>query len=271
MCIDDSSGGRGRQGCIYLLRGRGENPKVVERERVAAQRQEANAAAGMSQATAALAAAGSGGAAVVAHRNLEATARKLHPTDWRSKVQEALASISFDPATISSPRWGTVPAATGGEVEIFRDWVIYGQEAHDIDASTRGRVYLDGSVHVTSAVVPQGTRGRKAKKTQVVNTTHDLRTAQLHLTSAAWSMGVDISPDHANDARRLADQLSAHAESLKPTPATAADIKNMVDRILADTGQPPAEKLKALSNLRYDRLLSDEEFAQAKERILGNA
>jgi hypothetical protein len=42
-----------------------------------------------------------------------------------------------------------------------------------------------------------------------------------------------------------------------------------VDAILENTGQPPAEKLTQLSNLRYDRLLSDDEFQRAKNKILG--
>jgi hypothetical protein len=43
----------------------------------------------------------------------------------------------------------------------------------------------------------------------------------------------------------------------------------MIETILSNSGQPPAEKLKQLSDLRFQRLLSDSEFDAAKARILG--
>jgi hypothetical protein len=64
-------------------------------------------------------------------------------------------------------------------------------------------------------------------------------------------------------------QLAARVEELKPRAATAADISTMIDVILNNSGQPAAEKLKQLSNLRYERLLTDAEFEAAKTRILG--
>jgi len=250
---------------VYLLRGRGVNPAIAQRAAAAAQRQAALASESMSQAQAALAAAGAGGAALVAYRNLEETAKRWHPQDAQAQLGEALTSIGFDPAIISaSPRYGVVAATAGGGVELFRDWVVFGQEAHDVDLTTRAQVFTDGSIQVTSAVVTN-----KNGKSRVVNQQHDMRTAQLQLTSATWSMSVPISPDQASEARRLVEQLATHIDSLKPQGATTADIRSMVDTILNSTGQPPAEKLKQLSNLRFERLLTDEEFESAKIRILG--
>lgn len=214
----------------------------------------------MGQAISALAHARGGGARVVAYRNLEATAHRFHPQDAPAHVNAALASIGFDRRVLDSPRYGMVPARKGGVVEVFRDWIIYGQEAHDVDATTRGHVYVDGSIQVSSAV---------NQKNRVVSTTHDLRTAELQLTSSTWAMGVPIHPDHANEARRLIDRLAIHVEDLKPKGVTAADIKAMVDTILNNTGQPPAERLTQLSNLRFSRLLTDQEFEAAKAKILG--
>ena len=245
---------------IYLLRGRGVDPKIAARRAAAEQRQAALAAEGMEQATRALAAA-RGGAAVVAYRNLEATVQRFHPQDAAAKLHEALAFINFDPSRLNSPRFGMVHSTNGGAVEVFRDWIIYGQESHDVDASTRGNVYVDGAVRV-SAVPVAGTK-------TVVNQTQDLRTAQLQFVSASWSMSVPINPDQANEARRLVGQLAVNVELLKPRGVTAAEMSAMVNTILNSTGQPPAEKLKQLSNLRFERLLSDEEFEAAKARILG--
>lgn len=248
----------------YLLRGQGENPAVKEKKAAAAHRQAANAAADMNAATAALAAAGAGGAAVVAYRNLEATSKSSHGSESSTKTAEAIGAAGIDLGSLSSPRYGSLTALGGGLVEIHRDWIIFGQEAHDVDATTRGQVFADGSIQVTSAVITD-----KKKKSQVVNQQHDLRTATLQITSATWSMSVPIHPDQTSEARRLVDQLATHVESLKPQAATAGDIRLMVDTILSNTGQPPAEKLRQLSNLRYEQLLTDDEFESAKIRILG--
>lgn len=249
---------------VYLLRGQGENPAAAAKKAAAAQRQSARSAADMNEATAALGAAAAGGAAVVAFRNLEATATSTHGRDASAKTAEALSAVGFNPAVLDSPRFGVIPAVGGGMVEVYRDWVIFGQETHDVDATTRGQVFADGSIQVTSAVITD-----KRKKSQVVNQEHDLRTATLQITSAMWSMSIPIDPNHTNDARRMVDQLAAHVESLKPQSATSADIRAMVETILGNTGQPPAEKLRQLSNLRFEQLLTDDEFEAAKARILG--
>lgn len=252
---------------VYLLRGQGTNPAILERKAADAERQAASAAREMEEATTALAAATGGGAALVAYRNLEAAAKRWNPSESvaETKFQEAMASISFDQSVLNSPRFGVIAAVgAGGHVEIFRDWVIYGQEAHEVGATTRGHVYTDGAVQVTSSVVP----ATKHKKSYVQNAQHDHRTAQLQIVSSEWSLSVPIDPNQANEARRLVEQLASQIETLRAKTVTAADIGEMVDTILARTGQPAAEKLKQLSNLRFDRLLSDEEFDQAKARIL---
>jgi hypothetical protein len=208
--------------------------------------------------------AGQRGAAVVAYRDLLATAKREYQQEAQARVAEALESIRVDAKTFESPRIGDIPSTAGrGFVEVFRDWIIYGQEAHDVDATTRGDVFIDGSVQVTSAVVPNGNKSR------VQTTKVDMRTAQVQFVSSSWAMGVPISPDVANEARLVVAQLAVNVESLKSHGVTAQDIKAMVDVLLNNTGQPPAEKLQQLSNLRYQRLLSDDEFEQAKSKILG--
>lgn len=243
---------------VYLLRGRVAGQKVAGRKTELA-------AAGMQQATAALATA-RGGEAVVAYRNLWATARRFHHREATDAFNQALGSINFDPARLNSTLLGVVEAAKGCAVEIYRDWIIYGQEAHDVDASVRGDVYVDGSVQVSSVAVPKGKNGKKVK---IVEQTHDTRSAQLQLASTAWSLSVQIKPDQVNEARRILGQLTVQIESLRPRGATVSDIEGMVEAILNNAGQPPAEKLRQLSDLRYDRLLSDEEFEATKAKILG--
>jgi hypothetical protein len=50
---------------------------------------------------------------------------------------------------------------------------------------------------------------------------------------------------------------------------TASYMKDLIEKLLSNSGKSPAEKLEELSNLRYQRLLSDQEFESAKAKILG--
>ncbi len=196
-----------------------------------------------------------GGAAVVAYRNLEKTAKKQHGAAEAPAVLSAmLTSIKFNPSRLESPQLGKVRARSGAAVEVCRDWVIRGQEAHDVDATTSAKP-------VTS--------GRKLKE-------RDTRTAELQFVAASWSMRVPIRPDDATDARFVADRLNAITRSLRPKAATSADIKALgadiaalVEKLVTASGPSPAEKISQLSDLRYGRLISDDEYEAAKVRILG--
>ena len=196
-----------------------------------------------------------GGAAVVAYRNLEKTVGKEHGRSERAAVlAAALASIRFDRSRLESPLVGEVIAKSGPGVEVYRDWVIRGQEAHDVEATTWAKVL---------------TSGREFKD-------RDTRTAELQIVSASWSMRVPIYPDRANGARFVADQLNAITRSARPRAATAADIKAlgsdmeaMLEKLVMASGPSPAEKISELSDLRFGRLISDDEYEAAKSRILG--
>ena len=67
----------------------------------------------------------------------------------------------------------------------------------------------------------------------------------------------------------MASQLMAVIEELKPKSATTADISALMKTIMNNSGQPAAQKLQQLSDLRYQRLLTDEEFEAAKAKVLG--
>ncbi len=202
------------------------------------------------------------GVGLVAFRNLEATIKRVYPQAPPEYFDTVLHSIGFDRQAIASPRFGYLNV-TDGHFEIFRDYVIKGQEAYDVEPSTRGQVYVDGAIQVTQRVVVDS-RGRQS----VVNDKHDMRTAQIQFTSKSWALQAAIHPDAVPAARQYVEQLATHVDSLKPQQVSAADIRNMVDSILNNTGQPPAEKLRQLSNLRYEHLLSEDEFKRAKTKIL---
>ncbi len=209
---------------------------------------------GVEPATAMLAGA-RGGAAVVAYRNLEKTVKKEHRhSEVPAVLSSILASIEFDPSRLESPALGEVVARTGPKVEVFRDWVIRGQEAYDVDATTSAKVVCSG---------------RQLQD-------RDNRKAELQIVSASWSMRVPIFPDRANGASFVADKLNVMTRSLRPRAATSADIKAlgadmeaMVEKLVTASGPSPAEKISQLSDLRFGRLISDDEYEAAKVRILG--
>ena len=163
----------------------------------------------------------------------------------------------------------------GPVLEVFQDTVALGDERYAVDASTSGEVYLDGSVQVGQAL-------NRSRTKLIVDAKHDLRTAAVQFVGSSWSLSAPIAPDNANEARRIVAQLAAYVRTLQPTAASSADIQKLVDSSSADTrklldaittntGQPQAERLQQLSNLRFDRLISDDEFEAAKAKILGIA
>ena len=123
---------------------------------------------------------------------------------------------------------------------------------YDLDVSTRGNVTVDGSIQLD----------KNNKKV-------DMRTATLQLATQEWSHAFKILPDEADEARRILNQLAVLVEQMQPKALTSADVKDLMEKLLANSGKSPAEKLEELSNLRYQRLLTDQEFESAKTKILG--
>lgn len=201
-----------------------------------------------------------GARAVVAYESLEALVTKRYRAEANEKLDELLNSIEFDRSRVESKFIGSVTNAgaglfasgTNGEIRVYKDWVIAGQNGYDFDVSTRGEVNVDGSFSYDKN-----------------NNKVDNRTASLLLATQDWSHSFKILPDQADQARRVLSQLNAIVDQMKPKAVSAAEITEAMERLMRASGKSPAEKLEELSNLRYQRLLSDKEFEQAKGRILG--
>lgn len=202
----------------------------------------------------------SGARAVLAFEHLENLVRKAHKTGAGNKMADLLESIEFDRSRVESKFIGSVTnlgagmfgSGTGRQVRIYKDWVIAGTSGYDFDISTRGEVTVDGSIQYDKN-----------------NRRIDNRKASLHLATQDWSHSFSILPDEADQARRLLNQLNAIVEQMKPKAVSAADMAEAMEKLMNSTGKSPAEKLEELSNLRYQRLLTDKEFELAKEKILG--
>lgn len=235
---------------IYLLRGQGLSPKSIERSKKKADKLQSK----IESATRDLETA-QGGRAVVAYRNLEEVLKSTKLPDYQNTLEKILQDIKFDKSKLNSDRIGIISGPgiiNRNQVEVFKDWIIYGQSAFDIEPSTRGEVHVEGNIQLD----------QKGKQ-------HDLRKASIQFVSSSWSKTFPINLNDVSDARRIVAQLSVVTDSLKPAGVTSADIAKMIETILSNSGQPPAEKLKQLSDLRFQRLLSDSEFEAAKARILG--
>lgn len=200
-----------------------------------------------------------GAKAFIAYENLEALFARKGYANSRT-LQELLDSINFDKSRVESRYLGSVvnkSATLFGSVNqksirIYQEWVIAGDLGYDFDVSTRGNVTVDGSIQIDKN-----------------NNKVDMRTATLQLATQEWSHAFKILPDEADEARRILNQLAALVEESKPKALTSADIKELMDKLLSSSGKSPAEKLEELSNLRYQRLLTDQEFESAKAKILG--
>ena len=235
---------------VFLLRGQGVSPAQEARRKAKADKLQSQ----IDNATSRLASA-KGGAAVVAYRHLEALIKGTKTSDSPERFKAILADIKFDPKSIESQFIGSIPRSGIWKVvnvEIFKDWIISGPESFDVDISTRAEVNVDGAITYD------------AKNNKIDN-----RTATIQFVSTDWSTSFSISPDRADDARRMASQLMAVIEELKPKSATTADISALMKTIMNNSGQPAAQKLQQLSDLRYQRLLTDEEFEAAKAKVLG--
>jgi hypothetical protein len=175
-------------------------------------------------------------------------------------LSELLASINFDESRVESKYLGSLVNVESGRygvpgrdtIRIYQQWVVAGEMGYDFDVSTRGNVNVDGSIQLDK-----------------YNNKVDMRTATLQLATQDWSKAFKILPDEADEARRILNQLSALVEEMKPKVLTAADMKEAMKELLESSAKSPAEKLEELSNLRYQRLLTDQEFEAAKTKVLG--
>jgi hypothetical protein len=205
------------------------------------------------------------GDALVAWRSAASWADEAYGPDGVGKLGAALDAMAFDRGLATSPAITVIPTLGGAPVEIFNDFIVYGNQAFDSAQHSRLEVFTDGQIQVTMVnVVKNG-------KVKAVKQTHDLRTADIQYTSPTGSLRARFHPDLANDVRRFAAQYNSYVETLKPAAVSGADIKAMLDTIMNANGQPPAERIQELDKLRYQRLLTDEEFKQASAKILGIA
>lgn len=233
---------------IYLLRGVGAPPTAAERQAMAEAALIAQRQHDYEQAVRQLTSAKEVGRAAtfIAYRDAYAMAQRWYPGAEMAIIPQILALAKVDRASLQSHHVGNIVTITGEYIEVFDDWIIWGRSGYDVDASTRGNVYVDQ---------PSGPD----------NISY---TAQVSIASSSWSLSTQIHQAAVYEARRILDQLSAHIETRKQRGISHEDIQSMIEVIRNSTYQSESEKIRELSKLRYEWLLSDAEFEQARQRIL---
>lgn len=257
---------------IYLVRGRGLTPaKATALARVRDEQQAARmllpavVLPSIETAATALAVAPPGAASFIAYRNVVETVRFFTPATADQTIAAVLTSTGYDAHAVPPPL-GAFPAITPpATVEVFASWIIVGQYGYDFERGTRVDVFVDGNVAVSTHLVAKG------RRTQQVTQEHDLRRATVQFTSPSWSFTAEIPIAALSTARELAARLNAVLAQAEPQAATLDDMQSLVERIVASNEQPIEEKIRQLSNLRFERLLSDAEFEHAKARLLSSA
>lgn len=229
---------------IYFLRGQGEHPKVTERRLAAEQHQAAVVKHSIDQAVWNLQQNSQGALGLIAYRNFEATLQHYYPHDFENQKYHILSQINFDINKIVSPLIGVIYTSDAQALEVFEDWLIIGQHGYDVDETTYAEIHESRNYETAQTTV------------------------MLTFASRRWSFSVPIDQANVSDARRIIAQFHAFSRTLQSRGASVSDIQSLVDQILANTGKSPAEKLEQLDDLRYKRLLSDQEFADSKKRIL---
>lgn len=97
--------------------------------------------------------------------------------------------------------------------------------------------------------------------------TTDTRRASFIVVHPGWRIVQSIDPNHARELNGLAAQVNVIAESIHRTasasPAAAAN---------DETSSRPsfADEMEKLANLRDRGILTEDEFAAAKTRLLGS-
>ena len=197
-----------------------------------------------------------GAKAFISHTKLKTLLDRTQTQNKNERLMQLLNSINFQESRIQSTYIGSLhnlrasQVRGDGKIHIYKDWVIVGDRGWDFDISTRGEVTLEGSVQFVN------------------NAKHDTRATTLQLATKDWSEAFQLFPSQANEARRILNQLSAIIDDMKPKGATVLDVEAAMGKLVDGVGKSQAERLEELSNLRYQRLLTDAEFESAKKKIL---
>jgi hypothetical protein len=242
---------------LYLFRGQGPRTKVVATKAEVANAYESSVAALSSEVARS---PEPRAALVAAYLGVHAAAtRHFGAVQAPGELAALFASIGFDPASVSAPIVGQIPG-----LAVHRDWIIVGTTSFDIDGTTRAQFHLDDIARVTTT--------SKQKGRNVVSTSVEApRGGQLQIVSSGWSQTIRVEAWNVANARVLAETINIRGEQLKGSMDKAAQRSSVeVEQIRAIANPETAQALQNLQNLLFTRVISDEEFARMKSKLLAD-
>lgn len=178
-----------------------------------------------------------------------------------AQIREVLKDLGVDAGAMAPALIGQVPG-----LAVHPDWlVVDNKQAYDLTAATRAQFHLDDRVQT---VTQSKTRGGKTISTS----TEVPRGGTLQIVSEGWSQTVAVRPQYVPSARKLVEHLAIRVDQLREANRVAAEERRSVgaEQVRAIANPETAQALQNLQNLLYTRVISDEEFARMKAKLLGD-
>lgn len=190
----------------------------------------------------------------------EAAHRRFAPSDASTELSRECAELEFSIETISTPVLGQVQGLT-----LHKDWLIVGTRAFGITSTSRAQFHLDDQVQTVTTSQGKGNR--------VVSTSVEApRGGVLRIVTDDGQQAINVKPEQVSDARQIVEQVAARADQIKESASIAAQgrASTEAEQIKAISNPDTAKALQNLQNLLFTRVITDEEFAQMKSKLLSN-
>jgi hypothetical protein len=148
--------------------------------------------------------------------------------------------------------------------ELKKKYKIY-QMTHDVKAE----LYTDGELSISYTDTRFGSASHGSKGLNLLGAAigaprhnkmkTDTRSLRIEIFGPKWVVAINCDPDNLNQARTMVTQINRNLEIAKNESSGKAPSDNTNDI---------SESLKKLADLKSQGLLSDDEFAAAKDRLL---
>jgi hypothetical protein len=144
-----------------------------------------------------------------------------------------------------------------GPVRLWPDRIGYGKTAYRLSASTKAEVHATGGIAGVNkhdwALMPGSRKG----------TVVDKRRLTVTITDDSWAVHASFHADQELLARGLASSIDLYVRALGAASASGSSPEK------DPRPEDAIEKLERLADLRDRGVLTDDEFAEQKARILG--
>lgn len=188
----------------------------------------------------------------------EAAHRRFGASTALVELSRECAELGFAMETVSTPVLGQVQGLT-----LHKDWFIVGTRAFGITSTTRAQFDLDDQV---KTVTTSQNSGKKVVSTSV----EAPRGGTLRLVADDGQQVITVKPNDVSNARQIVQIVLARADQLKESSTSAAQgrASTEAEQIKAISNPETAKALQNLQNLLFTRVITDEEFAKMKAKLI---